>query len=156
MDNIFALLLVCLAGTWSGGREAYEFAEGFRGVLVTTSRRCRLLDGRPITLENETRDGCSVLDQIWYSWIEAEKRKRLGMAIYVSPHRSGLEYSDTASFMIVNIQVCSIINLISAKRRQQTAFSLAHGYTGKRALVFHGKCSLDQPICLRRHSTSTR
>ena len=85
VDNIFALLLICLAGTWSGGREAYEFAEGFRGVLVTTSRRCRLLDGRPITLENENREGCSVLDQIWHSWIEVEKRKRLGMAIYVCP-----------------------------------------------------------------------
>ncbi|KAK0100404.1 hypothetical protein ONS96_007684 [Cadophora gregata f. sp. sojae] len=83
VDNIFALLLVCLAGTWSGGREAYEFAEGFRGILVTTSRRCRLLDGRPITLENETREGHSVLDQIWHSWIEAERRKRLGMAIYL-------------------------------------------------------------------------
>ncbi|KAH6723644.1 hypothetical protein BKA61DRAFT_686305 [Leptodontidium sp. MPI-SDFR-AT-0119] len=83
VDSIFALLLVCLAGTWSGGREAYEFAEGFRGVLVTTSRRCRLLDGRPITLENEAHEGHSSLDQIWYSWIESEKRKRLGLAIYL-------------------------------------------------------------------------
>lgn len=88
MENIFGLLLVCVAGTWSGDRESYEFAEGFRGVLVTTSRRCRLLDCRPNLGENGNYKNVRVLDQIWYSWIEIEKRKRLGLAIYVGSVRS--------------------------------------------------------------------
>ena len=83
MDNIFGLLLVCIAGTWSSDRESYEFAEGFRGVLVTTSRRCRLLDCRPNPRENENYKNLRVLDQIWYSWVDVERRKRLGLAIYV-------------------------------------------------------------------------
>ncbi|KAF4628310.1 hypothetical protein G7Y89_g9842 [Cudoniella acicularis] len=46
-DNILIYFLLCLAGTWSGSKQAYEFAEGGRGILITALRRSRILDCRP-------------------------------------------------------------------------------------------------------------
>jgi hypothetical protein len=60
--------LLCLAGTWSGSKQAYEFAEGGRGPLITACRRARLLDCRPssnMPFEDFQRPGSSQLDAIW-------------------------------------------------------------------------------------------
>lgn len=84
VDNILTYFLLCLAGTWSGSKHSYEFAEGGRGILVTACRRSRLLDCRPSArIEPEQRSGRSQLDASWLAWIETEKRKRLGLSIYV-------------------------------------------------------------------------
>lgn len=87
IDNILTYFLLCLAGTWSGSKHAYEFAEGGRGILVTACRRSRLLDCRPtsrVDMERYQRPGTSNLDATWLAWVDSEKRKRLGLAIYVS------------------------------------------------------------------------
>lgn len=76
--------LLCLAGTWSGSKHSYEFAEGGRGILVTACRRSRLLDCRPAPRGEEQNPTRSQYDSGWMSWIETEKRKRLGLSIYVS------------------------------------------------------------------------
>lgn len=76
--------LLCLAGTWSGSKHSYEFAEGGRGILVTACRRSRLLDCRPTSrVEPDQRSDRSSLASNWMAWIETEKRKRLGLSIYV-------------------------------------------------------------------------
>lgn len=88
-DNVLTYFLLCLAGTWSGSKNSYEFAEGGRGILVTACRRCRLLDCRPsasVEVETYLRPGVSQLEATWLAWAETEKRKRLGLSIYVSPH----------------------------------------------------------------------
>lgn len=79
--------LLCLAGTWSGHKLAYEFAEGSRGILITALRRSRLLDCRPsakVDAERFQREGKSPIEASWLSWAETEKKKRLGLSIYVS------------------------------------------------------------------------
>jgi hypothetical protein len=86
IDNIYSLLNLCLAGAWSGDKIMFEFAEGVRGILVSSSRRARLLDCRPISrvqLDPNTLPRNSPQEIEWLSWIETEKRKRLGLAIYV-------------------------------------------------------------------------
>jgi hypothetical protein len=78
--------LLCLAGTWSGSKQAYEFAEGGRGPLITACRRARLLDCRPssnMPFEDFQRPGSSQLDAIGLAWVETEKRTRLGLCVYV-------------------------------------------------------------------------
>ncbi|PQE21779.1 hypothetical protein CJF30_00010990 [Rutstroemia sp. NJR-2017a BBW] len=85
IDNIYSLLNLCLAGAWSGDKIMFEFAEGVRGILVSSSRRARLLDCRPISrvqLDPDTLPRHSPQEIEWLSWIETEKRKRLGLAIY--------------------------------------------------------------------------
>ena len=87
IDNILTFFLLCLAGTWSGSKQFYEFAEGGRGILVTACRRARLLDCRPsarVDIEQFRRQGISHMQAAWSAWIETEKRKRLGLSIYVS------------------------------------------------------------------------
>jgi hypothetical protein len=86
-DNILTYFLLCLAGTWSGHKLAYEFAEGARGTLITALRRSRLLDNRPsakVDIERFQREGMTLTEATWTAWIETEKRKRLGLCIYVS------------------------------------------------------------------------
>ena len=85
-DNMLTHFLLCLSGTWSGSKEAYEFAEGARGVLVTACRRMRLLDQRPsanLDTERFLRVGLGPLESTWRAWAETEKKKRLGLSIYV-------------------------------------------------------------------------
>lgn len=85
MDNILTYFLLCLAGTWSGSKQSYEFAEGARGVLVTACRRMRLFDDRPAPIDaTRFQDaGCSLDNAKWLAWIEVEKSKRLGLSIYM-------------------------------------------------------------------------
>ncbi|CAL3973322.1 unnamed protein product [Diplocarpon coronariae] len=86
IENILTYFLLCLAGTWSGSKHAYEFAEGGRGILVTAARRSRLLDNRPVAsidIEPYQRPGRTQIEAVWFSWIETEKRKRLGLSIYI-------------------------------------------------------------------------
>ncbi|KAE9364876.1 hypothetical protein N431DRAFT_431620 [Stipitochalara longipes BDJ] len=86
VDNVLTYFLLCLAGTWSGSKNSYEFAEGGRGILVTACRRCRLLDCRPsasVEIESHVRPGVTQLDAAWLAWVETEKRKRLGLSIYI-------------------------------------------------------------------------
>ncbi|KAF8849640.1 hypothetical protein BDZ45DRAFT_662909 [Acephala macrosclerotiorum] len=84
VDNILTYFLLCLAGTWSGSKHSYEFAEGGRGILVTACRRSRLLDCRhSARIEPNQRSGRSPMDAAWLAWIETEKRKRLGLSIYI-------------------------------------------------------------------------
>lgn len=64
----------------------FEFAEGVRGILITASRRARLLDCRPasrVNLGSTSLPTNSPGEVEWFSWIETEKRKRLGLSIYV-------------------------------------------------------------------------
>ncbi|OJJ45296.1 hypothetical protein ASPZODRAFT_143938 [Penicilliopsis zonata CBS 506.65] len=85
-DNIFTLLLLCVSGTWSGQKAAFELAEGARGILVTACRRCRLLDCRPKTQPSDPQSSRSKrtrLRETWKSWIDLEQRKRLGLSIYI-------------------------------------------------------------------------
>jgi hypothetical protein len=87
VDNILTYFLLCLAGTWSGSKYSYEFAEGGRGILVTACRRSRLLDCRnsaAVGAESYQRPGVSPLQAAWLAWVETEKRKRLGLSVYVS------------------------------------------------------------------------
>ncbi|CZT11678.1 uncharacterized protein RCO7_08703 [Rhynchosporium graminicola] len=86
IDNILTYFLLCLAGTWSGSKHSYEFAEGGRGILVTACRRARLLDCRPISrveIDLYQRPGRPQLEAVWLAWVETEKRKRLGLSIYI-------------------------------------------------------------------------
>ncbi|EKD19501.1 uncharacterized protein L3040_002619 [Drepanopeziza brunnea f. sp. 'multigermtubi'] len=86
IDNIFTYFLLCLVGTWSGSKHSYEFAEGGRGILVTAARRCRLLDNRPVArvdAEPYRRPGRPRIEAVWLAWIETERRKRLGLSIYI-------------------------------------------------------------------------
>ncbi|TVY37842.1 Early growth response protein 1 [Lachnellula occidentalis] len=85
-DNILTYFLLCLAGTWSGSKPAYEFSEGNRGVLITALRRARLLDCRPaanVEVNHYQRESQSPSDVSWMAWVENEKKKRLGLSIYV-------------------------------------------------------------------------
>ncbi|KAE8446235.1 hypothetical protein EG329_012460 [Mollisiaceae sp. DMI_Dod_QoI] len=84
VDNVLTYFLLCLAGTWSGSKHSYEFAEGGRGILVTACRRSRLLDCRQSArIEPDQRSRRSPLEASWLAWIETEKRKRLGLSIYI-------------------------------------------------------------------------
>lgn len=86
MDNIFTLFNLLLAGAWGGSKKMFEFAEGVRGILITAGRRARLLDCRPISrvqLDPNALPRNSPQEIEWFSWIETEKRKRLGLSIYV-------------------------------------------------------------------------
>jgi hypothetical protein len=86
-ENTLTFCLLCLAGTWSGSKHGYAFAEAARGIIVTACRRGRLLDCRPsskIPSERYERPGISKIQATWLAWIETEKRKRLGLSIYVS------------------------------------------------------------------------
>ncbi|KAL5313528.1 hypothetical protein ACEPPN_017948 [Leptodophora sp. 'Broadleaf-Isolate-01'] len=86
IDNVLTYFLLCLAGTWSGSKHSYEFAEGGRGILVTACRRARLLDCRPVSrveIDPYLQPGRSHLEAVWLAWIETERRKRLGMSIYI-------------------------------------------------------------------------
>ncbi|RDW84516.1 hypothetical protein BP6252_02106 [Coleophoma cylindrospora] len=78
IDNILTLFLLCLGGAWSGNKQLYEFAEGGRGMLITACRRSRLLDCRPAPSVQNERTGTK-----WLAWVETEKRKRLGLSIYI-------------------------------------------------------------------------
>jgi hypothetical protein len=54
---------------------------------VTACRRSRLLDCRPsarVEIERFQRPGLSQMQAAWLAWVETEKRKRLGLSIYVS------------------------------------------------------------------------
>ncbi|RKF65362.1 hypothetical protein OnM2_009017 [Erysiphe neolycopersici] len=85
LDNILAYFLLCLSGTWSGCKQAYQFSEGGRGILVTACRRARLLDGRPRAQERPHHgSNKGSLGSKWRFWIESEKRRRLGCSIYAS------------------------------------------------------------------------
>ncbi|KAL2067603.1 hypothetical protein VTL71DRAFT_2028 [Oculimacula yallundae] len=86
IDNILTYFLLCLAGTWSGSKHSYEFAEGGRGILVTACRRARLLDCRPVSrveIDLYQRPGRSQMEAVWLAWVETERRKRLGLSIYI-------------------------------------------------------------------------
>ncbi|PBP27802.1 C2H2 type zinc finger domain protein [Diplocarpon rosae] len=86
IDNLLTYFLLCLAGTWSGSKHSYEFAEGGRGILVTAARRSRLLDNRPVAsvdIGPYQRPGRTQMEAVWLAWIETEKRKRLGLSIYI-------------------------------------------------------------------------
>lgn len=85
-DNILTYFLLCLCGTWSGHKQAYEFAEGGRGILITALRRLRLLDCRPsakVDAERFQREGLSPVEASWMAWKETEKKRRLGLSIYM-------------------------------------------------------------------------
>jgi hypothetical protein len=72
---------------WSGNKDAYERAEGDRGILIVACRRCRLLDCRPIDVAyppNRSLFDERRMNEVWTRWITAEKRKRLGLSVYVS------------------------------------------------------------------------
>lgn len=143
VDNIFTFLLLCLCGTWSGDKQAYEFAEGSRGILVTASRRCRLMDCRPNRLIPTLRQ-FTMLEAAWRSWIEAERRKRLGLSIYVSRLLAKFCFlnANCASSTIVNIHHFSITSPTSLKRRPRIAFSLALQSIGKPPIQSRGRCLL--------------
>ncbi|CAD6443402.1 9c00934b-a060-4ffd-be6f-0b6ba9a40e9b [Sclerotinia trifoliorum] len=86
LDNIFSLFNLLVAGAWGGSKKMFEFAEGVRGILITASRRARLLDCRPISrvqLDPSSLPRSSPQEIEWFSWIETEKRKRLGLSIYI-------------------------------------------------------------------------
>ncbi|RAL62921.1 hypothetical protein DID88_004762 [Monilinia fructigena] len=86
IDNIFTLFNLLLAGAWGGSKKMFEFAEGVRGILITAGRRARLLDCRPISrvqLDHNSLPRNSSQEIEWFSWIETEKRKRLGLSIYI-------------------------------------------------------------------------
>ncbi|TGO88894.1 hypothetical protein BPOR_0136g00180 [Botrytis porri] len=86
LDNIFTLFNLLLAGAWGGSKKMYEFAEGVKGILITAGRRARLLDCRPISrvqLDPSSLPRNSPQEIEWFSWIETEKRKRLGLSIYI-------------------------------------------------------------------------
>lgn len=82
VENILTFMLLCVTGTWSGDKQAYEFAEGSRGILVTASRRCRLMDCRPNRITPLLKQN-TTLEDVWLAWIESERKKRLGLAIYL-------------------------------------------------------------------------
>lgn len=99
INNVLTYFLLCLAGTWSGSKHSYEFAEGARGILITACRRNRLLDCRPVArvdIETYQKPGRSHLEAIWLAWAETEKRKRLGLSIYVS----GIDSRQTLTNMV--------------------------------------------------------
>ncbi|GAM43400.1 C2H2 type zinc finger domain protein [Talaromyces pinophilus] len=86
IDNILTLLFLCLSGAWCGHKAAFEFAEGARGILVTASRRCKLLDCRPKPLLSDTQQPRNMrtrLNDSWRSWVKLEQRKRLGLSIFM-------------------------------------------------------------------------
>ncbi|QSZ31234.1 hypothetical protein DSL72_000797 [Monilinia vaccinii-corymbosi] len=86
LDNIFTLFNLLLAGAWGGSKKKFEYAEGVRGILVTAGRRARLLDCRPtsrVQLDPNSLPNNSPQEVEWFSWIETEKRKRLGLSIYI-------------------------------------------------------------------------
>lgn len=80
------LLFLCISGAWCGHKIAFEFAEGARGILVTASRRCKLLDCRPKPLLSDMQQPRSMrtrLNDSWKNWVKLEQRKRLGLCIFV-------------------------------------------------------------------------
>ncbi|KAI9647620.1 hypothetical protein NHQ30_004005 [Ciborinia camelliae] len=86
LDNIFTLFNLLLAGAWVGSKKMFEFAEGVRGILITAGRRARLLDCRPISrvhLDPSSLPRNTPQEIEWFSWIETERRKRLGLSIYI-------------------------------------------------------------------------
>lgn len=99
-DNILTFLLLCLAGTWSGNKQGYEFAEGYRGILVTASRRSRLMDCRPTR-----QDKNASLHDTWLDWIETEKKRRLGICIYVSIDHSNSYFLSTLKSCFSDIRL---------------------------------------------------
>jgi hypothetical protein len=86
IDNMLTYFLLCLDETWSGSRQSYDAAGGGRGILVTACRRMRLLDCRPCGRHDTGRfqqAGPGTQAATWLAWAEMEKRKRLGLSIYV-------------------------------------------------------------------------
>lgn len=115
VDNILIFFLFCLAGTWSGSKQFYEFAEGGRGILVTACRRSRLLDCRPsarVEIGRFLQPGISHMQAAWLAWVETEKRKRLGLSIYVSSILGLLEYPSWLLAMHLFYYSLSLLNSI--------------------------------------------
>lgn len=85
-EHILTLFLLSMTATWSGHTKAYQSAETDRGVLVSACRRSHLLDclrGRRHDRKLTAIYGQEKLYQSWLGWIEMERRKRLGISIYI-------------------------------------------------------------------------
>lgn len=82
-DHIFALTLLTLTATWSGRSEMYRRVEADRGTLVFACRSSRLLDNRYKAPSADTVALIPDRDRAWRQWIHAERRKRLGLMIYL-------------------------------------------------------------------------
>ena len=139
-----------MAGTWSGSKHSYEFAEGGRGILVTACRRSRLLDCRPsasVEIQTYLRPGVSQLEATWLAWAETEKRKRLGLSIYVSLLRlpdPSFFFDKAKRSTIVNTPHYSTTNPMSAKPKPPTVPFPATLRTGMHPRPNLGKWHWDQ------------
>lgn len=105
----------------------------------------RLLDCRPSAkgdIERFQREGLTLTEATWTAWIETEKRKRLGLCIYVRCFLS-LTWAllTHVRYLTANSQRCLTTSHTSAKRKRQTASSLAQRSIGLRRLRTNGKCS---------------
>lgn len=72
---------------WLGHKTAYERAEGDRGELTVYCQRGQLLDcRRKKTSASQSSSGQKrkSASGTWMEWAQDEKRKRLGLSIYVS------------------------------------------------------------------------
>jgi hypothetical protein len=96
-DLLHVSLLTSFAGLWSGHQRSFELAELSRGMLINVSaspcgveldltlqlcRRTRLLESTddngpvfPTSAES--------ISSRWQTWVAAESRKRLGLAIFL-------------------------------------------------------------------------
>ena len=86
---MFALFLCTMSATWSGRQAAYCRAELDRGVLALTCRNNHLLVSRltePVVAVSTPRSSTSQASDLelrWLRWVDTERRKRLGICIYL-------------------------------------------------------------------------
>ena len=86
---MFALFLCTLTATWSGRQATYCRAELDRGVLALACRNNHLLVSKladPVVAASTPRSSASHssdLEHRWLRWIDTERRKRVGICIYL-------------------------------------------------------------------------
>ncbi|KFY06617.1 hypothetical protein V492_07908 [Pseudogymnoascus sp. VKM F-4246] len=81
---IYAFLLVCHTGLWSGNNRSYEFAESLRGSVVNLCRRKGFSnDLSQAPTPNQDTVEAKGLEVRWREWISDESQKRLCWAVYM-------------------------------------------------------------------------
>lgn len=79
-----AQLLQAIHGCASGDRKLFNYSRDLRSALVRNAKQAGLFQ-EPTQPQCSLDDDAASTESRWMAWIAAERQRRLGWAIYVSP-----------------------------------------------------------------------